>query len=85
VSWTGWLGDDAWERVCSAPTIGEAARELGCIGERRGVPTWLQVRTGGGTPRSVPAGMRQPASAASGRVETTSAPSAGGMRPRHRF
>ena len=85
MSWTGWFWDDARERVWSAPTIGEAARELGRIGERRGVPTWLQVRTGGGTPRSVPAGMRQPASAASGRVETTSAPSAGVTRPRHRF
>jgi hypothetical protein len=54
VTWFGWLWVDGWERVCSAPTIGECARELGRIGEQRGVPTWLQVLTGGAPPSLTP-------------------------------
>jgi hypothetical protein len=50
MEWHGWVWSDGWERVCSAPTIGECSRELGRIGEERGVPTWFQVLTGGCPP-----------------------------------
>jgi hypothetical protein len=60
MTWHGFLWiDGAWERVCSAPTIGEAARELGRIGEERGVPTWLQVLTGGCPPSFCPKARRR--------------------------
>jgi hypothetical protein len=51
MTWHGWLWvGDCWERACSAPTIGAAARELGRIGEQRGIPVWHQVLTGGAPP-----------------------------------
>jgi hypothetical protein len=51
MGWHGWLWvDDAWERVCTAPTIGECARALGVLGEGRGVPTRHQALTSGTPP-----------------------------------
>jgi hypothetical protein len=57
MSWTGWLWiGDTWVKACSAPTIGEAARQLGVLGEWRGIPTWMQVLTAGCPPAFMPAG-----------------------------
>jgi hypothetical protein len=61
MSWYGWLWSRGqWERVCSAATLGACASQLGRIGGRRGIPTRLQVMTGGGPPTFQPAGYSTP-------------------------
>jgi hypothetical protein len=55
MNWYGWLWSRGrWERVCSAPTLGACASQLGRIGGRRGIPARWQVMTGGGPPTFTP-------------------------------
>jgi hypothetical protein len=57
MDWHGWLWSRGrWERVCEAIDLGQCARELGRIADRRGIPTRWQVMTGGAPPTFRPAG-----------------------------
>jgi hypothetical protein len=79
-TWHGWLWDtrrQRWERVCSAPTLGACASQLGRIGGRRGIPARWQVMTGGGPPTWTPrkaSGDATRASGASGKHQGDCAP-----------
>ena len=57
--WYGWVAvGGSWARVCEANDLGACARQLGRIGEERGIATRLQAMTSGAPPTFAPPVVR---------------------------